>query len=128
MTHQLRILIIDDEPAVVSGMKFRVESKGYEAVAAYDGESGLAAARRESPDLILLDRRLPDSDGLEVLAALKQFDETNRIPVVMISGNQSDCQEAIEAGAAAFLSKPYRGEDFLHVITTLTNDQIGTGV
>lgn len=102
------ILIIDDEERIRSVFSRFLEPAGYRTVMASGGEDGLAKAVSEKPDVILLDVRMPDMDGFEVLKALRDNDCTHFIPVVMVTG-MSDVNHrvrALELGADDFLAKP----------------------
>lgn len=118
-----RILIIDDERAIVNGLALRLQAAGYETLDAGDAANGLEAAVRAVPDLILLDRRLPDADGLSLLETLRGRRETSRIPVVVLSGCAADGRWALAEGADAFLAKPYRGAELIDLVDSLAADQ-----
>jgi two-component system nitrogen regulation response regulator NtrX len=110
-----KVLIIDDEEAIRSSLKMILEYEGYECVLAANGEAGLKIAERESPDLVFLDIKMPQMDGMEVLKRLKAADGSP--PVVMISGH-ADIATAFEAsklGAFDFLEKPLESERVLVV-------------
>ena len=101
-----KVLIIDDEEAIRSSLKMILEYEGYECVLAANGEAGLKIADREDPDLVFLDIKMPQVDGMEVLKRLKSADGSP--PVVMISGH-GDVATAFEAsklGAFGFIEKP----------------------
>jgi CheY-like chemotaxis protein len=115
------VLIVDDEPAIVNVLKLRVEAVGWRALSAHDGVSGLQLARMHHPDLIILDIRMPQQDGLQTLSEIRNSPDIAGIPVVMISGAPDDSQAAFAAGANAFLTKPHRTYDFLQVISDLSN-------
>ena len=101
-----KVLIIDDEEDIRSSLKMIFEYEGYECVLAANGEAGVKIAARESPDLILLDIKMPQMDGMEVLKRLKA--EGEEAPVVILSGHGT-VQTAVEAtklGAFDFIEKP----------------------
>src|SRR5438552_3508452 len=101
-----RILVIDDEAAIRDSLRMTLEYEGYEFVGAATGQEGLALAERESPDLVLLDVKMPGMDGLEVLDRLRGMNDG--VPVVVISGHGtiSTAVEATKKGAFDFLEKP----------------------
>jgi two-component system, NtrC family, nitrogen regulation response regulator NtrX len=110
-----KVLIIDDEEAIRSSLKMILEYEGYECVLAANGEAGLKIADRENPDLVFLDIKMPQIDGMEVLKRLKGTEGSP--PVVMISGH-ADVATAFEAsklGAFDFLEKPLESERVLVV-------------
>ena len=108
-----KVLVIDDEESVRSSLKMIFEYEGYEVVLAANGEAGLKIAERESPDLIFLDIKMPQMDGMEVLKRLKETDEA--VPVIMISGHGdvSTAFSASKLGAYSFIEKPPETERIL---------------
>ena len=113
-----RILVIDDEAAIRDSLRMTLEYNGYEFIGAATGQEGLALAERESPDLVLLDIKMPGMDGIDVLGRLRSQNEA--LPVVMISGHgtTSTAVEAIKRGAVDFLDKPFESIDRLLVTIT----------
>src|SRR5713101_4997132 len=114
-----RILVIDDEAAIRDSLRMTLEYAGYEFLGAATGQEGLALAERESPDVVLLDIKMPGMDGMDVLTRLRSMNEAT--PVVMISGHgtTSTAVEAIKRGAADFLDKPFESTDRL--LVTISN-------
>jgi two-component system nitrogen regulation response regulator NtrX len=114
-----RILVIDDEVAIRDSLRMTLEYAGYEFLGAATGQEGLALAERESPDVVLLDIKMPGMDGMDVLTRLRSMNETT--PIVMISGHgtTSTAVEAIKRGAADFLDKPFESTDRL--LVTISN-------
>ena len=104
-----RILIVDDEPDLLTVLRFGLEAAGFEVVQASDGEQGLALARQVMPDLMILDLMLPRMDGYKVCRALKFDERYKKIPVFILSARsgEQDRKLALEMGADAFVTKPY---------------------
>ena len=104
---QKLILFIEDNPAIQKTFSEILTQEGYQVIPAIDGEIGLSLAKKEKPDLILLDLILPKKDGFEVLKELKAEEQTKEIPVIVISvlEGSEDIQKAIEAGANSYLVK-----------------------
>ncbi|MDD2228376.1 MAG: sigma-54 dependent transcriptional regulator [Candidatus Cloacimonetes bacterium] len=102
----MKVLVIDDEKNICLTISNILTDEGYEVLSCYTAKCGLSMAEESEPDIILLDVKLPDINGLEVLAKLKKSQPG--IPVVMISGNSSisDAVKAIKLGAFDFLEKP----------------------
>ena len=92
-----RILVIDDEPELVKAIQIRLEQAGYETLIAYDGMEGLDKARKEKPDLILLDLMLPKMDGYKVCALLKRDKKYSKIPF-----NYAHCTHSGEASKTRY--------------------------
>ena len=113
-----KILIIDDDRAISHLTTIRLRAAGFEVDAAFDGPSGLEKASEQRPDAILLDIRMPDMDGFEVNACLKEGAGTATCPVVFLSAN-AQCtarRRALEVGGMAFIAKPYEMADVIAVI------------
>ena len=103
------ILIVDDDPDIAGAFTHVLQSADYDVISAATGQECLQIARAERPDLILLDVRLPDINGLEVCRRIKTDPELARIAVINVTGmrtSKDDEVEGIEAGADAYLTKP----------------------
>ena len=103
------VLVIDDETDLVELVRYNLEKDGFKVEGAADGETGLALAAREQPDLILLDVMLPGIDGLEVCRILRSEPRTARIPVIMLTarGAEPDRVVGLELGADDYVTKPF---------------------
>ena len=104
-----RILIIDDDDAMVDVLGQRLQRQGYEIMVAASGEEGLSLARLHVPSLILLDLRLPDADGFNVCQELADTSETCTIPVIILSGMERPdiIRRSRAAGCQYYVRKPY---------------------
>ena len=118
-----RILAIDDENDVLLIIKTGRECDGYEVLTASNGEDGLAVAKQERPDLILLDVMMPKMDGFEVLRALKDEEETSLIPVIMLTGlsERQKIQQALISGTDYYIVKPFEFDELVLKIRTALN-------
>jgi CheY-like chemotaxis protein len=116
-----RILIVEDNEMNRDMLSRRLERKGYEVIMAMDGRRGLAAARSEAPDLILMDMSLPEIDGWEVARQLKSDTTTRSIPVIALTAHAmtSDRQKALEAGCDDYDTKPVEFQRLLTKIQTM---------
>jgi DNA-binding response OmpR family regulator len=108
-----KILIVEDEPNMVSGLRDNFEFEGYEVITAGDGVSGLDRALRESPDLVLLDVMMPRMSGLDVCKQLKA--KRPGVPVIMLTarGQEVDKVVGLELGADDYVTKPFSIRELL---------------
>ena len=122
-----RILIVEDNEMNRDMLSRRLERRGYQVILAMDGRRGLAVARSESPDLILMDMSLPEIDGWEVARRLKSDDTTRSIPVIALTAHAmtSDRQRALEAGCDDYDTKPVEFERLLTKIQTMLRNGSG---
>ena len=110
-----KILVVDDEVDLVETVRFPLEIEGYNVLVAYNGEEALDRARKENPDLILLDLMLPKLDGYKVCRLLK-FDETYKhIPIFMLTAKTQEKDKVLgmETGADEYITKPFDVGDLL---------------
>ena len=116
---QARILIIEDERNMVTGLQFNLEARGYKVSAAYDGEDGYRKALEQHPDLIILDLMLPKCDGYEVCRRLKK--EVPDIPIVMLTARsqESEVVLGLELGADDYVTKPFSVLELMARIKTV---------
>jgi DNA-binding response OmpR family regulator len=103
-----KILIVEDEVTQLTSVGKRLKAAGYDVSGARDGMNAIAMARKEMPDLVLLDLGLPGGDGFTVLKRLQLIIQTSMIPVVVMSARDpgGNRDEALKAGAVAYLQKP----------------------
>lgn len=113
-----KILIVEDNPANMTLAIFLLKSAGHSIVSATDAEAGLAVARAEQPDLILMDIQLPGMDGLQATALLKADALTRSIPVIALTAlaMKGDEQRIRAAGCDGYIAKPMRYKEFLTAI------------
>jgi len=107
-----KVLVVDDEPAMVGVIGAILDAAGHRIVAAYDGLEALRRFREEAPDLVLLDLAMPSLDGAMVCREIRAISDA---PIIVVSG-ESDLAvtvELLEAGADDYLRKPFRGEELL---------------
>jgi len=113
-----KILVVDDELDMLMVIKLRLEASGFDVITATDGLEGLNAARKDNPDLIVLDIMLPKMNGYKVARFLKFDEEYRKIPIVMLTalGGEEDRNTGIETGADAYLTKPFETEQLLKTV------------
>jgi two-component system, cell cycle response regulator DivK len=116
-----RILIVEDNPANMKLASILLLRVGHTALCEVDAESGMAMARADHPDLILMDIQLPGMDGLEATVRLKQDPATAGIPVIALTAlaMKDDEQKALAAGCDGYVAKPMRYQELYAAIDTL---------
>ena len=102
-----RVLLIEDDPAIVAGLQLNLSLEGYEVLTAGDGESGYQIALDRKPDLVLLDVMLPGMNGLEVLRRLRELDAEIPVLVLTARGDEADKVLGLQLGADDYISKPF---------------------
>jgi len=118
-----KILIVDDEADLVETIRFPLEIDGYHVLASYSGEDALNQARKENPDLILLDLMLPNLDGYKVCRLLKFDNRYKHIPILMLTAKTQEKDKALgmETGANEYITKPFEMEDLLKKVKRYLN-------
>ena len=104
-----KILVVDDEADLVETVRFPLEMEGYHVLVSYNGEDALSQARKENPDLILLDLMLPKLDGYKVCRLLKFDERYKHIPILMLTAKtqEKDKVLGLETGADEYITKPF---------------------
>jgi two-component system alkaline phosphatase synthesis response regulator PhoP len=107
-----KILVVDDESAILQTLRFNLERSGYGVVTASDGRSAIATAQREQPDLIVLDIMLPTLDGIEACKEIRKF---SSVPIIMLTAKDQEIDKvlALELGADDYVTKPFALHEFL---------------
>lgn len=115
------VLVVDDDPEILSMLSTRLGLRGYQVSTASDGHAALATARREQPELVLLDVMMPGKSGWEVARALKQDPETAKIKIVIVSAIGEKTNELTSPlyGADAYIDKPFEFEKLEKMIDKL---------
>lgn len=113
-----RILVVDDDVEMARIMEETLSQKDYQVFLAHDGIQAIAQSRKERPDLILLDVRMPFFSGFWFCDAFKQRPETKDIPIVMVSAltDEDHVQKAHDLGAAGYLKKPFLPQQLLELV------------
>jgi DNA-binding response OmpR family regulator len=124
MAESRRILLSEDNDDIRKMLAIRLEVVGYTVLQARDGEEALDTAKKEKPDLIILDLMMPKLSGFEVCRMLKFDDAYKNIPIIVLSAlqHQRDREKAVEAGADAYFIKPFDLELLLNKIKTLIDE------
>lgn len=118
MAGKNKILVIEDEPHIIKLVTFILESNGYEVLQAFVGREGIETARKEKPDMIVLDIMMPGMDGFEVAKVLTKDPKTNSIPILMLSSKAQfeDKMTGIDSGALDYITKPFEKEELLQKV------------
>jgi DNA-binding response OmpR family regulator len=113
------VLIVEDEPDILVTARLILEPAGYAIIAATSAEEGLSLLELDRPDVILLDIRLPEMDGLEFLNRVRH--SGSDVPIIMMSAHSSGdmLRRAVNEGSNAYLLKPFRAEELLEVLETV---------
>jgi DNA-binding response OmpR family regulator len=121
-----KILIVDDDEYLLLGLTAKLKANGYAVVTAMDGVAAIASARRETPDLIILDLGLPAGDGFLVLERLRAMADLFATPVIVLSAwdPTNNRQRALKAGAVAFFQKPPDNREFLSAIRHTLGEEV----
>jgi two-component system, OmpR family, alkaline phosphatase synthesis response regulator PhoP len=116
-----RILLIEDEFDMVYALVIQLEAVGYEVLVARDGQTGLDVARKEKPDLIILDLMLPKVDGFKICRMLKFDKRYMKIPIIIFTAKIQDQDKQLgkEVGADAYITKPFDAQVLLDKICAL---------
>ncbi len=114
----LRILVVDDDPAMVGAITALVGTEGHQVITAYDGLTAVKRYREESPDLVLLDLAMPGPDGFSVIGQIRAL---GAAPVIVVSGESAETAKvrALERGADDYLTKPFGRAELLARITAV---------
>ena len=120
-----KIIFIEDEAALQEAMGEALRQNGYKVIKALNGEIGLRLIKSEKPDLILLDLMIPSKNGFEVLKEIKENEETQKIPVIVLTNLEGikDLEKALSLGATTYLVKAnYDLEELVQKIEKTLND------
>ncbi|WP_334127831.1 phosphate regulon transcriptional regulator PhoB [Sneathiella sp.] len=117
----MKILIVEDEPAMVELLRYNLESEGFDVVSAHDGEEGLLAVEEEQPDLLLLDWMLPGVSGIELCRRIRRDGKNSALPIIMITarGEEHDRVRGLDIGADDYVTKPFSPAELMARIRAL---------
>jgi DNA-binding response OmpR family regulator len=113
-----RVLIVEDEKDIVRLLKYNLEKEGYAALVAYDGEAGLDLAKKEKPDLIILDLMLPKKDGMDVCREIRK---DSNVPIIMLTAKREELDRilGLELGADDYVTKPFSVRELVARVKTI---------
>ena len=120
-----RILIVDDSPSQLMGIRRIVEKLGHEALTAEDGAAGVELAKKELPDLILMDVVMPNLNGFQATRSITREPTTKHIPVILVTtkDQETDRMWGMRQGARAYLTKPFSEDELARMI----EETLGSG-
>ena len=119
-----RILIVDDSPSQLVGIRRIVEKLGHEALVAEDGAAGVEVAKRELPDLVLMDVVMPNLNGFQATRSICRDAATKHIPVVLVTtkDQETDRVWGMRQGARAYITKPFNEAELTEVLQQLLTE------
>ena len=118
-----KVLIVDDEPNIVTSLTFLMKKSGFETSVARDGDEALAEVERFHPDLVLLDVMMPKRDGFEVCQKLRASGQTElKIILLTAKGRETEVAKGLAVGADAYVTKPFSTRDLVEQVTRLLDD------
>jgi DNA-binding response OmpR family regulator len=128
MSNQKTILLIDDDPDIISALRMVLEKRGYRVLTAYDGNAGLAVAEREAPDLVVVDMMMPRKSGFIVLEKLRARKGASP-RIIMITANEGSRHRAYAEmlGVDDYIRKPFAMERLLESVDRLCPLEVATG-
>jgi two-component system alkaline phosphatase synthesis response regulator PhoP len=117
----MKVLVVDDDQKMVMLIGLLLKVNGHEAIEAFGGREGIDAARKEIPDIVLLDIMMPDMDGFDVLRELRSDRLTENIPVVFVTArNDAESRKkALSLGSQGYLAKPYGRNELIETINSV---------
>ena len=121
MNDSLKVLIVDDEPDVVEILRYNLVKENFKVLKAYNGVDAIDLARKNNPDLIIMDIRMPGISGIEVCRELRLIDSLKNTPVLFLTADSDEytTMNAFEAGASHFITKPIRPSILIEMIHEL---------
>ncbi len=124
MDTQRTIMVVDDNPDIITIVKTILEGKGYNVLSASSGQELLSLLNNQIPDLIILDIMMPEMDGLEVLGRLKGVTETASIPVILLTAKvqYEDVLGGYKLGADYYITKPFTSTQLVNGINLLLGE------
>jgi twitching motility two-component system response regulator PilH len=116
-----RILIVDDSPSQLIGLKRIVEKLGHQVVTAEDGSAGVEVAKREMPDLILMDVVMPNLNGFQATRTIAKDSKTSHIPIILVTTKDQETDKVwgMRQGAKAYVTKPVNEAELVEALKKL---------
>ena len=127
----MKILVVEDEPAMVELLRYNLESEGFDVASAHDGDEAILAIEEEQPDMLLLDWMLPKVSGIEICRRLRRDQKHGNLPVIMITarGEEADRVRGLDVGADDYVAKPFSPAELMARIRAVLrrrNPEVGS--
>lgn len=119
-----RITVVEDDPDILFTVKTVLENVGYKVTALSTGKS-IMGGYSGFPDLYVLDKRMPDMDGLDICRYIRNKPDSEHIPIIIISASPKMSAEALRAGANGFLAKPFDIQELVAIVSRHLNESAG---
>jgi len=115
------VLLVDDEPNILLSLKFLMQKEGYEVLVAENGDEAISIARRNLPDLVILDVMLPSPNGYEVCQTLRAEPELNATHILMLTAksNPAEREKGLAMGADDYISKPFSNRELVDKVRSI---------
>lgn len=126
MKNKPKVLVIDDDVDLVAVMKGTLESKLYDVIVAYNGKEGLEKARKEKPDLIILDIMMPIMDGFNFADAFSKDPSISKIPVIALTSFSESLGQPFPFQVSEYIVKPLKPKDLLAKVESYFNKKRGS--
>ena len=112
---ETKVLIVEDEVAIVTMLRYNLEREGYKVFSTGDGDEAVSLVKAHKPDVIVLDWMLPGMSGVDICATLRRQEETKAVPIIMLSarGEESDRIRGLDAGADDYMVKPFSPSELI---------------
>lgn len=116
-----KILMVDDQPFILSIGKEILEKRGFDVITAQDGQEGITMAKTHKPDVIILDVEMPRLNGFETCRLLRQEEALKHIPIIMLTAKTEATymEKGFQAGANLYIGKPFNEEKLMAVVNTV---------
>ena len=120
-----KILIVEDEKDIIEMIEYNLKKEGYETRSVLSGEEAISSAKKERPDLVILDLMLPGIDGFDVCRSLKNNDVTARIPIIMLTAKSQEADKVagLELGSDDYMTKPFSPRELIARIKAVLRRQ-----
>ncbi|WP_373087000.1 phosphate regulon transcriptional regulator PhoB [Sneathiella sp.] len=111
----MKVLVVEDEPAMVELLRYNLEAEGFDVASAHDGDEALVVIEEQNPDMLLLDWMLPKISGIEICRRLRRDPKHGNLPIIMITakGEEADRVRGLDVGADDYISKPFSPAELL---------------